>query len=58
MRIALLTEVFLPKIDGVVTRTTRHLDQLAELGHEVLVFEAARVQAELLDLGALLEPTQ
>lgn len=38
MRIALLTEVFLPKIDGVVTRTTRHLDQLAELGHEVLVF--------------------
>ena len=38
MRIALLTEVFLPKIDGVVTRTTRHLDQLAELGHEVLIF--------------------
>lgn len=38
MRIALLTEVFLPKIDGVVTRTTRHLDQLAALGHEVLIF--------------------
>ena len=38
MRIALLTEVFLPKIDGVVTRTTRHLDQLAEMGHEVLIF--------------------
>ena len=38
MRIALLTEVFLPKIDGVVTRTTRHLDQLAAMGHEVLIF--------------------
>lgn len=38
MRIAVLTEVFLPKIDGVVTRTTRHLDQLAEMGHEVLIF--------------------
>lgn len=38
MRIALITEVFLPKIDGVVTRTTRHLKQLAEMGHEVLIF--------------------
>lgn len=38
MRIALITEVFLPKIDGVVTRTTRHLEQLAEMGHEVLIF--------------------
>lgn len=38
MRIALFTEVFLPKVDGVVTRVTRTLDQLAELGHTVLVF--------------------
>ncbi|WP_175935365.1 glycosyltransferase family 1 protein [Corynebacterium sp. Marseille-P4321] len=38
MRIAVFTEVFLPKIDGVVTRTIRHLDQLAEMGHEVLIF--------------------
>lgn len=37
MRIAIVTEVFLPKIDGIVTRITRTLDQLAELGHEVLV---------------------
>lgn len=37
MRITLFTEVFLPKIDGVVTRVTRTLDQLAELGHEVQV---------------------
>lgn len=38
MRVALFTEVFLPKVDGVVTRVTRTLDQLAELGHEALVF--------------------
>ncbi len=38
MRIALFTEVFLPKIDGVVTRVIRSLEALAELGHEVLVF--------------------
>ena len=38
MRIALFTEVFLPKIDGVVTRVTRTLDELAAMGHEVLVF--------------------
>lgn len=37
MRIALFTEVFLPKIDGIVTRVTRTLDQLAQMGHEVLV---------------------
>lgn len=38
MRIAVFTEVFLPKIDGVVTRVLRTLDELAELGHEVLIF--------------------
>ncbi len=38
MRIALFTEVFLPKIDGVVTRIVRTLDQLRALGHEVLIF--------------------
>lgn len=34
----MFTEVFLPKIDGVVTRVIRTLDELSELGHEVLVF--------------------
>lgn len=38
MRIALITEVFLPKIDGVVTRVTRTLDELSAMGHEVLIF--------------------
>ncbi|MDK8797196.1 glycosyltransferase family 1 protein [Corynebacterium sp. MSK044] len=37
MRIAIFTEVFLPKVDGVVTRIIRTVDQLAELGHEVLI---------------------
>lgn len=38
MRIAYFTETFLPKIDGVVTRIIRTLDELEELGHEVIVF--------------------
>lgn len=38
MKIALYTEVFLPKIDGVVTRILRTLDNLQTLGHEVVVF--------------------
>jgi glycosyltransferase involved in cell wall biosynthesis len=38
MRIALFTETFLPKIDGIVTRLVRTLDHLADLGHEVLLF--------------------
>lgn len=38
MRIAMFTEVFLPKTDGVVTRVVRTLEHLAELGHEVLLF--------------------
>ncbi|MDF1524069.1 MAG: glycosyltransferase family 1 protein [Trueperaceae bacterium] len=38
MRIAFFTETFLPKIDGVVTRVVRTLEQLRDLGHEALVF--------------------
>lgn len=38
MRIAFFTETFLPKIDGVVTRIVRTLDNLKELGHEALIF--------------------
>lgn len=38
MRIAMFTETFLPKIDGVVTRIVRTLEQLRALGHEVLIF--------------------
>lgn len=42
MRIALFTETFLPKIDGVVTRVIRTLDELAAMGHEALVFAPGR----------------
>jgi glycosyltransferase involved in cell wall biosynthesis len=38
MRIVYFTETFLPKIDGVVTRLTRTLDHLSDLGHEALIF--------------------
>ncbi|MFE7631309.1 glycosyltransferase family 4 protein [Kocuria sp. NPDC057446] len=37
MRIALWTDVFVPNVDGVVTRLTHTLEELAGLGHEVLV---------------------
>lgn len=37
MRIAILTETFLPKVDGVVTRLLATLDALEALGHSVLV---------------------
>jgi glycosyltransferase involved in cell wall biosynthesis len=37
MRIALVTEVFLPAVDGVVTRLCRTVDELVRAGEEVLV---------------------
>lgn len=38
MRIAYFTETFLPKIDGIVTRMMRTLEQLRALGHEAIIF--------------------
>ncbi|TRT77002.1 MAG: glycosyltransferase family 1 protein [Microcystis aeruginosa Ma_AC_P_19900807_S299] len=38
MRIALFTETFLPKIDGIVTRLKHTVEHLQRLGHQVLVF--------------------
>lgn len=46
MRIAMFTEVFLPKIDGVVTRVVRTLEQLRQMGHEVLLFAPGDPPAE------------
>ncbi|MEV4899734.1 glycosyltransferase family 1 protein [Citricoccus sp. NPDC055426] len=46
MRIAMFTEVFLPKIDGVVTRVVRTLEHLGEMGHEVLLFAPGEPPAE------------
>jgi glycosyltransferase involved in cell wall biosynthesis len=38
MRIALFTETFLPKVDGIVTRLKHTIEQLHKHGDEVLVF--------------------
>jgi glycosyltransferase involved in cell wall biosynthesis len=38
MRVAIFTETFLPKIDGVVTILCQALERLHEKGHEVLLF--------------------
>jgi glycosyltransferase involved in cell wall biosynthesis len=38
MRIALFTETFLPKVDGIVTRLSHSVDHLQRMGDQVLVF--------------------
>ncbi len=38
MKIALFTETFLPKVDGIVTRLTKTIQHLVAAGDEVLVF--------------------
>jgi glycosyltransferase involved in cell wall biosynthesis len=38
MRVALFTETFLPKVDGIVTRLRHTIEQLQRQGHQVLVF--------------------
>jgi glycosyltransferase involved in cell wall biosynthesis len=37
MRIALFTETFLPKVDGIVTRLSHTVDHLQRIGNQVLV---------------------
>lgn len=38
MRIAIFTETFLPKVDGIVTTLCQTITQLRKLGHELLIF--------------------
>ncbi len=38
MKIAFFTETFLPKVDGIVTRLTKTVQQLVVAGDEVLIF--------------------
>ena len=38
MKIAFFTETFLPKVDGIVTRLTKTVQHLVDLGDEVLIF--------------------
>src|ERR1035438_1145245 len=37
MRIALFTETFIPKVDGIVTTLCQTVNQLESLGHQVLI---------------------
>ena len=46
MRIAIFTEVFLPKIDGITNRLSHTLRCLREDGHDVLVFAPADAAPE------------
>src|SRR5574342_588822 len=46
MRIAIFTEVFLPKIDGITNRLSHTVRCLREDGHEVLVFAPRGAVAE------------
>jgi glycosyltransferase involved in cell wall biosynthesis len=47
MRIALMTEAFLPKVDGIVTMLTKTVECLKRNGHEVLIFAPSGGPAEL-----------
>jgi glycosyltransferase involved in cell wall biosynthesis len=47
MRIALMTESFLPKIDGIVTMLTKTVECLRRNGHEVLIFAPSGGPGEL-----------
>jgi hypothetical protein len=38
MKIAMVTETFLPKIDGIVTMVTKTVETLEAQGDEVVVF--------------------
>ena len=44
MKIALFTETFLPKVDGIVTRLTKTIEFLIKNGDEVIIFCPEGVQ--------------
>lgn len=46
MRIALFTEVFLPKIDGITNRLRHTIECLHAMGHQVLVFAPETATSE------------
>lgn len=47
LKIALISETFLPKVDGVVTRLVATLEQLRAMGHEVLVLAPPNAPSNL-----------
>ena len=46
MKVAFLTETFLPKVDGIVTTVCQTIRQLRRLGHEVLIIAPDGALAE------------
>jgi glycosyltransferase involved in cell wall biosynthesis len=47
MRVAIVTETFLPKIDGIVTMVTKTVETLQAAGDEVMIFAPSGGPAEL-----------
>ena len=53
MRIALTSEVFLPKLDGITTRLRYTLECLRDAGHEALVFAPEPAVPDHVFLGTI-----
>jgi hypothetical protein len=51
MRIAMMTEPFLPKVDGIVTMLTKTVECLRRRGDEVLIFAPSGGPSELYGQG-------
>ena len=47
MKVAIVTETFLPKIDGIVTMVTKTVESLQAGGDEVVIFAPSGGPAEL-----------
>ena len=47
MRIAIVTETFLPQVNGIVRMLLAYLDYLQTQGHEAIVFAPRRWRADL-----------
>jgi hypothetical protein len=53
MKIAIVTETFLPKIDGIVTMVTKTVETLQAGGDEVLIFAPSGGPPELYVLSGV-----
>ena len=56
LKIVLISETFLPKVDGVVTRLVATLEQLRAMGHEVLVLAPPKAPDSLAGHRVLSAP--
>ncbi len=57
MRIAIVTESFLPKIDGIVTMLTETVERLRQAGDEVMIFAPSGGPAELFGAEVVSMPS-